>query len=663
MAAPGTAALAVLFALVALPQHGTGGGAAAPPPPGFTRHAHFEGIGAVLKMTVAAGPQPGSTHLYAAHTYDTQSLDVVAVDLRTGATEVFTSTTEFGAWAMAVGADGNVYLGTLPEARILRVDWPTRSLVRVSQPAPSEEYVFGLTMGTDKKLYGCTYPNAKLVSYDPATGRGADLGRQSTTEMYARSCAAGRDGFVYLGIGTTHRDLVAYEIATGKHKSILPAGIGRGVGAFDVARGADGNVYGHIGAHAGRAWYRAAGWVPPTATPNNSWPGPQMPDCSQSSCTLADGRKVLYTGRTATVHHPNGSSAIFLTNYSGHAMPIFRIGLGPSRSSIIINNNTNTNNLGSSSNSSSGAAPQPPLLFGNSAEPINFFSASTTSTNWTLIHSELSSGEIYSFLPWRDKLVYAAYSADAPISVYTPGQPWVAAPGQSGRHGVDRVSSSSSSLMQQVPVANPRRVHWSGENAEWRPKAMIEGVDGKVYIGAIGAYGVLGGPLCVFDPAAATPPEPSTNNSRRSRHSSSSSAMASSDDDGDGGDDVVQCHTDLVKDQAPIALVSHPPSGLVIGGTCVKGGGGSRPTQSAAAIFLWSPTQQKLLFSLTPVPANTTIDGAPAGCLAVQALAVGMNGLVYGMCVAGLDKQPPILFAFDVRAPRTMHARMDSLAP
>eukprot|EP01047_Picozoa_sp_COSAG01_P086292 COSAG01_NODE_19337_length_1016_cov_1.708833_1_plen_315_part_10 len=52
-------------------------------------------------------------------------------------------------------------------------------------------------------------------------------------------------------------------------------------------------------------------------------------------------------------------------------------------------------------------------------------------------------------------------------SVYTPGQPW--APGL-------------------MAGANPRRVHFAGENAEWRPKAMIEGADGKVYIGSSGLF-------------------------------------------------------------------------------------------------------------------------------------------------------------------------------
>jgi hypothetical protein len=190
------------------------GSAGAEPPPGFRLHARFLGIAGCLNTAIAAGPEPGSQRLYASHIYGGDTLDVIATDPLTGKTDVFSSPvpSECGAWAMVVGADGQVYIGTLPTAHVMRVDWQQHKLVDLGRPSETEQYIWQLTLGSDKKLYGCTYPGAKLVRFDPATGKGEDLGRMSETEQYARLVAADDQGFVYVGIGTAKKDLVAYEI-------------------------------------------------------------------------------------------------------------------------------------------------------------------------------------------------------------------------------------------------------------------------------------------------------------------------------------------------------------------------------------------------------------------------------------------------------------------
>lgn len=159
----------LLLAVVATPTHSLNNATATTTlPPGFTQHAQFTGIGGLLTTLVGPGPTPGSERLYASHIYGGIALDVVAVDPLTGDAAVFTTRgmpapVEYGAWGMTVGPDGQVYVGTLPTAHILRVDWKTKKLVDCGQPSKTEAYIWQLAVGTDKKIYGCTYPNAKLV--------------------------------------------------------------------------------------------------------------------------------------------------------------------------------------------------------------------------------------------------------------------------------------------------------------------------------------------------------------------------------------------------------------------------------------------------------------------------------------------------------------------
>jgi len=214
-------------------------------------------------------------------------------------------------------------------------------------------------------------------------------------------------------------------------------------------------------------------------------------------------------------------------------------------------------------------------LYGSTAMPIHFFQADPDSDQWHEI-AEAGDGEFYSFLAWKGKLLGAAYSAPSPVMVYRPDQPW--------KPGTDPAQS------------NPWRIHYEGANGGWRPMAMVAGPLDRVYLGAVSGYGLLGGPLCVFDPETGK----------------------------------LDQYLHLVQDQSVIALAALP-SGLIVGGTTIDGGGGSHPTQTEAKLFLWDPVRREKVFEVVPV----------AGKGSIEALAVGKNGLVYGF--AGGDT----MFVFD----------------
>ena len=65
-------------------------------------------------------------------------------------------------------------------------------------------------------------------------------------EQYAHYVAGSRDGFMYVGIGTSVANIAAYEIRTGEHREILPADA-QVVGQATAFRAQDGNVYGAVG--------------------------------------------------------------------------------------------------------------------------------------------------------------------------------------------------------------------------------------------------------------------------------------------------------------------------------------------------------------------------------------------------------------------------------
>jgi outer membrane protein assembly factor BamB len=143
---------------------------------------------------------------------------------------------------LTLGADGNLYLGTAPHAHLLRLETATGEFTDLGRPAAGETFLWSTTLGADHKIYGGTYPSARLIRYDPSTGSSEDLGRMDPVEMYARFVVGSSDGFIYIGIGYGTAHLVAYEIATGNHRDILPAAYQLGGSATYVYAGTDGRI-------------------------------------------------------------------------------------------------------------------------------------------------------------------------------------------------------------------------------------------------------------------------------------------------------------------------------------------------------------------------------------------------------------------------------------
>jgi len=510
----------------------------------LTRLATYRGLGGVLASTVGPGPAPGSERLYQSYIYIGGTLDLVSIDPETGRHQVFEAPvkSESGAWGLVAGPDGRIYLGTLPHAHLLRLDPATGEFADLGQPSESEQYIWQLAVGADGKLYGCTYPSAKLVRYDPATGRSEDLGRMDPVEQYARHVAASDDGFVYVGIGTSTAHLVAYEIATGEHRDVLPEAY-RVTGTATVHRSDDGRVYAQAG---GQTF-----WL-------DRWQVVPVDDAARRAPAnrLRDGRLVEVAKGTVRVRDPRtGDEQVHPFRYTGKAIDVFRLGLGPDG-----------------------------LLYGSSVLPIHFFRVEPRTGGLEEI-GRLGGGEFYSFLRLGRWLLGAAYSGDAPLMRYDPRRPF--APGRDAQ-------------------SNPVLITYEGQNSAWRPMAMIAGPDGQVYLGAVAGYGLLGGPLVVWDPAT----------------------------------DRVQSFHHVVRDQSVVSLAV--AGELIVGGTTIGGGGGSHPTQTEARLFLWDPATQQKLFECVPVPGATQITD----------LIATPNGRVYGIAATA---GRATLFTFDPVARCMVH--------
>jgi outer membrane protein assembly factor BamB len=414
--------------------------------------------GGLMGTLVGPGPTPGSERIYFNFRQDGGKLFLVQVDPDTGDAKQYPSPVGTGAWGFIVGPDDKIYLGTHEgvdpgdDGQILVFDpkSPDDNIRIVGRPSPTETYIWMYTVGNDGKLYGCTYPEAKLVSFDPESGALIDHGRMDPEQKYTRSICTGPDGTIYLGIGYGRANVIAYSPGTGEHRSILPDAY-RAHPSQTVAQvytGVDDNVYIQTQKVVGEKTASVTLRVTDSGVEETDSPASAV-----STTTFADGRRVtgadLYGNYT--IVHPDGREEAETFTYEGSA-GLFMVYGGP---------------LG--------------RIYGGTYMPNEFFAYDpATGESINPGNATEVGGEIYSMLD-HDGLLYLCAYPGAFLSKYDPTKPW----------NYGREPGNNPQGFGQLVNVKPGHL---------RPRAMIHGPDKRIYIGSYPEYGRHGGSLGVWDP-------------------------------------------------------------------------------------------------------------------------------------------------------------------
>jgi hypothetical protein len=329
-----------------------------------------------------------------------------------------------------------------PNAHLLKFDTRSNQLVDLgSVPADPrsgvrQSYLWQITTSLHNgRIYGCTYPSADLISYDPldANPRVINLGSldQTGQQQYARFCVADpnpSNPYIYVGLGSVTNQIAVYNVDTNKvvtSISTSTSGFGR------AYLGTDDKLYGWVADGASFHYYQLLnGAIIPDRYVNPSLMN-----------TFADGRTITMGTTNMTITSPNGSTKIYPYLYAGKPVNIFRMGLGPDQK-----------------------------IYGGTVMPFNLFSfdPALPSTGVTML-GQVSHGEPYSLLSANSRLYSAAYGPPT-MGIYDPTQSFDA-------------------------KTNPLTMQPAGIPGGLRPQALISAPNGRLYAGAIATTGQLTGQL------------------------------------------------------------------------------------------------------------------------------------------------------------------------
>ncbi len=415
---------------------------------GYKYLGNAHGQGDILNSMVGPGVSASKQMFYLNYIYNNGKMDFVAIDPNSGHYRVYPSPVknEQGAWGLAVGPDKNMYLGTLLNAHLLKFNTSLQQLTDLGQvpldPGSStpQSYIWQLTVSPhNHKIYGCTYPSADLVSYDPlaANPKIVNLGTMDPThqDMYARACVADpnpNSPYIYLGLGTVSDQIVVYNTDT---NSITLRINGSSASSGWVYPGSDGNVHSWLLNGSNYQYYMLSNG------------GYTQSGYTQAAPTnvLNDGSTITVNATTITINHPDKSTKTYLYTYAGRNLSIFRIGLGPDGK-----------------------------VYGGTVLPYDFFTYDPGhSIAGVQMKGKMGDGEPYSLLAYNQLLYIAAYKSPN-LEIYDPSKPFDI-------------------------TTNPLNIPSGNFQADLRPQAMVGAPDHKLYIGAIASYGKLTGPLITWN--------------------------------------------------------------------------------------------------------------------------------------------------------------------
>jgi len=456
-------------------------------------------------------------------------LFLLAVNPETGEMRQFNGplSSEMGSWGFTVDHENRIYLGSYYNAHLLRFDPKTEHWDDLGRPGgETESFICALTTAPDGKIWGGTFPSAKLFSYDPKTGKSENFGRVDPEQFYCYP-TAGEDGLIYCAIQFEKMDIVVFDPKQKTKISLIPSE-DRKPGRVSLIKGKDGKIY--AGISPSNQWFRIEEGERLVEISESNIPLPQkeLPDGRQFSVV---DNQILRIQNLSTKEKKE-----IPLQYEASGAYIFVVGLGPDG-----------------------------RIYGSSMLPLRLFVYDPK--NGLLINlgkAAYADGETYSIGVLDGKLYLCSYPG-ARLSIYDPKK--------SLRFG-------------NKEDDNPRDLGPLGGEQD-RPRAMIAGPHGKIYIGSYPDYGLLGGAISVYDPKK----------------------------------DEKRVYRHIVMNQSIVSLAYIEKLDLIAAGSSVRGGAGTRAIEKEAKFILWDPKEEKKIFEIIPVPEAKTI----------LSLATSIDGKVYGI--------------------------------
>jgi hypothetical protein len=276
-----------------------------------------------------------------------------------------------------VARGGLVYVGGYKPARLLRFD-PRRPEAGLQSLGvlPDANMIWWMIEAADGRVFMTTSSEARLYSWNPASGALRDHGRLSTENKYATVLLSNRQGSrLYAVVAPEHYDVVAYDVRSEARRGLLSSAE-RGVGFIGILQGDDGRLRAEL-----------PGDIPVPAGDEEVVALPQY--------RLADGRVLRATAEELTLNSDGDEPVHFPLRYEADAW---------------------LNKVHAARDGS---------VFGGTESPLRLCHYLPWTRTWKVLGNPFATADtgLAAVADWQGKLVLAAYPG-CDLALYDPAREW-----------------------------------------------------------------------------------------------------------------------------------------------------------------------------------------------------------------------------------------------
>ena len=534
----------------------------------YQKLASLKGLGSIVSSMVGPGTTSGSQKYYLGYQYWDYTLDFVTIDPKNNyvaTTYASPVSTEYAAGAMAIGPDSNIYIGTKStiDSHILKFSTSTSQLSDVGA-LPVDP------TRSAKQTYIWEFTKSPINQrIYGCTYPSADLISYGPNDSTPQ--------ILNLGTVDSSNQYARYCAAdqTNPYIYVGTGSVTSKIVAYNIKTKSTSVLLTSASSGFGNVWVgsdkNVYGSIGNKYYLLSNGTAKLVSSASNSALTnvFSNGDSITFNANytSAIITHVNGTQNTYPYTYKGNNLDIFRIGLGPDSN-----------------------------IYAGSILP--FYLAKFTpsnSANGLINLGLIAAGEPYSMLPYNGKLVIGGYTLP-PLMSYDPTTAITPNPYISPNCS----ATTNSPNPQCVNVINNLASNGASSSVgDLRPEPLIAAPDGNLYTGSVGHYGQLNGPLMRWNVKAGTA-------------------------------SAYYPFANLGVDS--LAVANHcqrvtSTSFCLIGGTTINGGGGATPTATTSRLFIWDPTANAMVSSLT-------IPNVPNVIKITDLIVNPTNNYVYGIAIS-----------------------------
>jgi len=170
------------------------------------------------------GPSPKGGHpIFYMSYYNTGGAELLAYDPKTQHVYRYPLPGASGGYGLTLGTDQKVYIGTVGSGHLLQFDPKTEKIRDLGNAGQPTQYVWACATTPDGRIVGAGYPKCIPLIYDPKTDvltSPGSISPRPDTE-YLRYVVTDKKNRAWFGVGTKAA-LVVYDPADGSRRDVLP---------------------------------------------------------------------------------------------------------------------------------------------------------------------------------------------------------------------------------------------------------------------------------------------------------------------------------------------------------------------------------------------------------------------------------------------------------